>query len=191
MDQAKYGQTPIQNVAAEYGLTSPTNIDLPDEATGRVDSPEVRKQLHAEDPKAFPQRDWYTGDNIEMAFGQGSTSLTPIALANAYATFANGGTRYAPEVAAAVVTPEGKVVVRYTPRVLGHVNLPASVRDPILQGLSGVVQSPNGTGYCHLPGVLPPLSRHLPDRRQDRYGEQRRQRGAKLPVRGLWADHAP
>ena len=31
--QAKYGQTPIQNVAADYGLTEPTNIDLPDEAT--------------------------------------------------------------------------------------------------------------------------------------------------------------
>ncbi|HEY1761959.1 MAG TPA: penicillin-binding protein 2 [Acidimicrobiales bacterium] len=145
--QSKYGQTPIQNVASEYGLTQPTNIDLPDEATSRVDSPEVRKQLHAEDPTAFPHTTWYTGDNIEMAFGQGSTSLTPIALANAYATFANGGTRYAPEVAAAILNPHGAVIQRYTPRVLGHVSLPASVRDPILEGLSGVVQSPKGTGY--------------------------------------------
>jgi penicillin-binding protein 2 len=145
--QAKYGQTPIQNVAADYGLTQPTNIDLPDEATSRVDSPGVRKELHAEDPSAFPHETWYTGDNIEMAFGQGSTSLSPIALANAYATFANGGTRYAPEVAAAILNPHGDVVQRYTPRVLGHVSLPASVRDPILAGLSGVVQSPKGTGY--------------------------------------------
>jgi penicillin-binding protein 2 len=145
--QAKYGQTPIQNVATEYGLTQPTNIDLPDEVTSRVDSPEVRKELHAEDPAAFPHTTWYTGDNIEMAFGQGSTSLTPIALANAYATFANGGTRYAPEVAAAILSPHGDVIQRYTPRVLGHVSLPASVRDPILQGLSGVVQNPKGTGY--------------------------------------------
>jgi penicillin-binding protein 2 len=145
--QAKYGQTPIQNVAAEYGLTQPTNIDLPDEATSRVDSPEVRKELHAENPAAFPHTTWYTGDNIEMAFGQGSTSLTPIALANAYATFANGGTRYAPEVAAAILNPHDDVIQRYTPRVLGHVSLPASVRDPILEGLSGVVQSPKGTGY--------------------------------------------
>ncbi|MGA7835324.1 MAG: penicillin-binding protein 2 [Acidimicrobiales bacterium] len=146
-DQARYGLTPIQNVAAEYGLTEPTNVDLPNEATSRVDSPEVRKQLHAEDPSAFPYVTWYTGDNIEMAFGQGTTALTPLALANAYATFANGGTRYAPEVAAAIISPHGQIVVRYTPRVIGHVNLPASVRDPILQGLSGVVQSPKGTGY--------------------------------------------
>ncbi len=146
-DQAQYGQTPIQNVAAGYGLTETTNIDLPDEAQGRVDSPEVRKELHAEDPQAFPTVSWYTGDNIEMAFGQGTTALTPLALANAYATFANGGTRYAPEVAAAIMSPHGKVVIRYQPRVLGHVNLPASVRDPILQGLTGVVSSPRGTGY--------------------------------------------
>jgi penicillin-binding protein 2 len=82
-----------------------------------------------------------------MAFGQGTTAITPIALANAYATFANGGTRYAPEVAAAILNPHGQVVVRYTPHVIGHVNLPASVRDPILDGLSGVVQDTDGTGY--------------------------------------------
>jgi penicillin-binding protein 2 len=144
---SKYGLTPIQNVAAEYGLTQTTNIDLPDEVSGRVDSPQVRKQLHAQDPTAFPTVSWYTGDNVEMAFGQGTTALTPIALANAYATFANGGTRYAPEVAAAVLSPHGKVVIRYTPRVLGHVSLPSSVRTPILQGLTGVVDSPRGTGY--------------------------------------------
>jgi penicillin-binding protein 2 len=144
---ARYGKDPIQNVAADYGLTQDTNIDLPDEVSGRVDSLQVRQQLHAEAPAAFPSATWYTGDNIEMAFGQGDTALTPIALANAYATFANGGTRYAPEVAAAIVDPHGKVVIRYSPRVLGHVSLPASVRDPILQGLIGVVNSPSGTGY--------------------------------------------
>lgn len=145
--QAKYGETPIQNVAHQYGLDQYTNIDLPNEVEGRVDSPLVRIALHKAAPKAFPNDTWYTGDNIEMAFGQGSTAITPIALADAYATFANGGTRYEPEVAAAVVSPTGKVVVRYGPRVLGHVSLPASVRDPILQGLEGVVQNPSGTAY--------------------------------------------
>ena len=146
--QAKYGQTPIQNVAREYGLDQYTDIDLPDEVEGRVDSPEVRKELHAEAPKSFPNVSWYTGDNIEMAFGQGTTALTPIALANAYATFANGGTRYAPEVAAAIVNAHGQTVLHYGPRVLGHVSLPASVRNPILQGLEGVVMSPAGTAYA-------------------------------------------
>ena len=45
-----------------------------------------------------------------MAFGQGGTVLTPLGLANAYATFANGGKRFTPEVAAAVVSSKGKLV---------------------------------------------------------------------------------
>ena len=145
--QGKYGETPIQNVAHQYGLDQLTNIDLPGEFSGRVDSPIVRLQLHKANPTAFPNYHWYTGDNIEMAFGQGSTVVTPLELATAYATFANGGTRYAPQVAAAIVSPSGQVVERYQPRVLGHVSLPPSVRDPILAGLEGVVQSPSGTAY--------------------------------------------
>ncbi len=145
--QARYGETPIQNVAHEYGLDQYSNIDLPDEVQGRVDSPTVRLALHKMAPKVFPYYQWYTGDNIEMAFGQGATAITPIGQADAYATFANGGHRYEPEVAAAVVSPTGKLVLRYAPRVLGHVSLPASVRGPILAGLEGVVQNPHGTAY--------------------------------------------
>jgi penicillin-binding protein 2 len=143
----RYGLTPIQDVATKYGLNSFTNIDLPNEAVGRVDSPTVRKALHAAAPKAFPNVNWYTGDNIEMAFGQGSTALTPIAMADAYATFANGGTLYSPEVAAAIVNAHGTVLERYGPRVLGHISLPRAVRDPILLGLTGVVSDPRGTAY--------------------------------------------
>ncbi len=145
--RGKYGDTPIQDVAHQYGLDQYSNVDLPNEVVGRVDSLAVRRILHAEAPQAFPHVTWFTGDNIEMAFGQGTTALTPIALANAYATFANGGTRYTPEVAAAVLNPHGKVVERYLPRVAGHVSLPAGVRGPILAGLEGVVDSPSGTGY--------------------------------------------
>jgi penicillin-binding protein 2 len=152
-NQTKYGQTPIQNVAHRYGLDQYTNVDLPNETEGRVDSPAVRRILHAESPTNFPNVAWYTGDNIEMAFGQGTTAVTPIEMANAYATFANGGTRYEPEVAAAIINAHNKVVVRYQPHVLGHVNLPASIRDPILQGLEGVVESSRGTAngtFAHI-----------------------------------------
>jgi penicillin-binding protein 2 len=88
-----------------------------------------------------------------MAFGQGATALTPIEQAVAYATFANGGTRYAPEVASEVVNPTtGKVVETIAPKVTGHVNLPASVSGPILQGLEGVISNPKGTAYADFQG---------------------------------------
>jgi len=146
--QGRYGKTPIQNVAAHYGLGDYTQIDLPYENVGRVDSPTVRIALHDAKPKAFPYYQWYTGDNVEMAFGQGATAVTPIEMATAYATFANGGKRYAPQVAAGVVSPTGKVVLQYQPRLLDHVSLPGRVRIPILQGLEGVVNNPTGTAYA-------------------------------------------
>jgi penicillin-binding protein 2 len=143
----RYGTTAIQDVAAKYGLGMYSLIDLPYESVGRVDSPTVRLALHAAAPKAFPNYQWYTGDNVEMAFGQGSTAVTPISMLDAYATFANGGTRYAPQIAAGIVNPNGRVALRYGSRVLGHVSLPPAVRDPILQGLIGVVNSTSGTAY--------------------------------------------
>jgi penicillin-binding protein 2 len=142
-----YGLQPVENVAAEYGYGQPTGIDLPEQSLARVDSPEERITLHKENPIAFPYDNWTTGDNLEMAFGQGETIITPLEQAVAYATFANGGTRYAPEVAAGVLSPTGKLVKRYAPRVMGHVTLPPDVYQPILAGLEGVVDDPNGTGY--------------------------------------------
>ncbi|OYV23757.1 MAG: hypothetical protein B7W95_00965, partial [Acidimicrobiales bacterium 20-64-4] len=62
--QGWYGETPIQNVAHQYGLDQLTNIDLPGEFAGRVDSPVVRLQLHQANPTAFPNYHWYTGDNL-------------------------------------------------------------------------------------------------------------------------------
>jgi penicillin-binding protein 2 len=120
---------------------------MPNESSSSVDSPTIRKRLHDLYPKAFPNAQWYTGDNLEMAFGQGGTQVTPIGLANAFATFANGGTRYQPEVAAGVVGPDGSVIQRYAPRGLGAVPLTPQIRNPILQGLIGVVNDPSGTAY--------------------------------------------
>jgi len=149
VQQSKYGATPIQNVAGQYGLGETTGIDLPDEAAGRVDSQAVRKALHKQSPTGFPNTNWYEGDNIEMAFGQGGSVITPIQEAVAYATFANGGTRYQPQIAAAIVDPAtDKVVKRFTPKVTGHVELPPAIYDPILQGLAGVVSNVAGTAYA-------------------------------------------
>jgi penicillin-binding protein 2 len=151
--RSTYGDTPIQNVAALYGEGELTGIDLPNEVMGRVDSQAEREKLHAEAPAAFPNTSWYTGDNIEMAFGQGGTALTPIEQAVAYATFANGGTRYAPQVVSEIVSPTtGKLIKLFTPDVTGHVSLPPSVSGPILQGLEGVISNKTGTAYADFEG---------------------------------------
>ncbi len=147
-DRSRYGVTPIQDEAHLYGLGVPSGIDLPQDEVqnGWVDSQQVRRLLHKQAPEVYADT-WYLGDNVEMAFGQGETVVTPIQLATAYATFANGGTRYAPELAASVISPTGKVLKRFAPRVVAHVTMSALTRQTILTGLEGVVQSPLGTAY--------------------------------------------
>jgi penicillin-binding protein 2 len=74
--------------------------------------------------------------------------LTPIEQAIAYATFANGGTRYAPQVASEIVNPmTGKVVHKFEPNAIGHVAISPTNYSAILQGLEGVISNQNGTAY--------------------------------------------
>jgi penicillin-binding protein 2 len=148
------GDTPIQNQATAYGEGTITGIDLPGEAQGRLDGYLTRAKLHAEAPKAFPYAaSWFTGDNVEMAFGQGETVLTPIEQAVAYSTFANGGTRYAPQVANEVVDPlTGKVIKKLAPQVTGRVAISPANYSAMLQGFEGVISNPNGTAYGDFQG---------------------------------------
>jgi len=150
-DQKQFGATPIQNEAAKYGLGVSSGIDLPNVSNGQVDSLKLREQLYRDDPKVFAPPTWYPADNVEMAFGQGETLLTPLAIADAYATFANGGTRYAPEMAGAFVSPTDKVTY-VKPKVTGHVAMSSSTYQAILTGLEGVTQDTKGTAYTAFQG---------------------------------------
>jgi penicillin-binding protein 2 len=165
-DRFYYSSNPdgIQKMAAEYGLGQMTGIDLPGEDTGQVDSASLRAGQHKENPTAFPYPSYQVGDNIETAFGQGETLVTPIQQAVAYATFANGGTRYQPELAAAIVSPTGKVVTEFKPKVTGTVSLPPSAYQPMLEGFEGVVSDKSGTAYvpfqedAHFPMTSYPIA---------------------------------
>lgn len=142
------GTMPIQDEARAFGLDQRTGIPLSGEAPGRVSDPDRRKQDHAAHPGAFPEANWFAGDNANLAIGQGETLVSPLQLASAYATFANGGTVYQPRIALKQVrSPDGTTEAIINPTVRSHVDLPPTVRQPILQGLQGVVGDPTGTAY--------------------------------------------
>ena len=153
VQQPKYGPTPIQDTASLYGLGAPTGIDLPGETAGIVDSLASRKFLHDHYPSAFPNPPtWYAGDQVQLAFGQGQTLVTPLQLTNAYATLANGGTRYTPKMGVKILNPStclpdsGYANLTKT-QVAGHVSYSPGTWQVLLQSFSDVIQSPNGTGY--------------------------------------------
>jgi penicillin-binding protein 2 len=150
-ERSRFGDG-MQGTARQFGFGSKTGIPLPTEKAGRVPDPETKRELHERYPEAFPEGRWFTGDSINMAIGQGEVVVTPMQLANAYASFANGGAVYQPRIAARVLDAHGKEVRQLAPNQIGSVDLPPSVRDPILQGLRGVVAREEGTAYAAFAG---------------------------------------
>jgi penicillin-binding protein 2 len=71
--------------------------------------------------------------------------VTPLQLVNAYATFANGGTVWVPRVGEAVKDQTGNKLRDIPPQSLRKLDIPPEVRDPIMQGLTGVVTDGRGT----------------------------------------------
>ena len=147
INRATFGETAIQDVAAQLGFGEQTGVPLPSESKARLSTPERRAQMHEENPTAFPSGKWFTGDNVSLAIGQGELTVTPIQLANAYATYANNGTRFSPNIALRVQDQDGDLVRDITPRVVDRIEIPPAARDVIMSGFAGAVADPEGTAY--------------------------------------------
>jgi penicillin-binding protein 2 len=126
-----------------FGKTS--GIALPNEASGRVPDAAWKAKVHAENPQAFPYADWLPGDNIQAGIGQNGVLVTPLQLANAYATFANGGILREPRLATEVDDANHRKLRDLQPITAAQVNLPGSWRDAMLTGFTGVAEDPKGT----------------------------------------------
>ncbi len=139
----------IQQVAGELGFGAATGFEL-GEARGRVPGP-VWKQAFAD--ANYPTADqkhengaWYPGDNVNLAVGQGDLVVTPLQLANAYAAFANGGTLWQPHIERKVTRPNGSVVKVVEPHALRKVAIDPALRDRMLAGFEGAVDSADPPG---------------------------------------------
>ncbi|MGH9231713.1 MAG: penicillin-binding protein 2 [Acidimicrobiales bacterium] len=130
------GEEALQTHLRPWGLGDGTGVALTSEASGRVPTPAWKRE-YAERVDGDP--DWRTGDSVNMGIGQGDVLVTPLQLANGYATFANGGTRYVPKVAIrAQAYQTDRVTQKFEPEVAEKVPLPPHVRQPLYDGLVGV-----------------------------------------------------
>ncbi len=88
----------MQDTARAFGLGSTSGIPIAGEQSGLIIDPQTKQRLHEQNPEGFPYSDWFPGDDIQGAIGQNIILVTPLQLANVYATFANGGTVYEPQL---------------------------------------------------------------------------------------------
>ena len=89
-DTVGLGVERIAQYANRFGFGKETGIDLPNEATGFVPTKDWKL-------KAKGER-WYVGDTYHLAIGQGDFLTTPLQMAVATATVANGGMIIQPHV---------------------------------------------------------------------------------------------
>jgi penicillin-binding protein 2 len=133
----------MHDFLVQFGLGSPTGIDVLGERDGLVPSRAWKK-------KAFKTRAlqvWFPGETVIAGIGQGYMLATPLQLAHAAATIATRGKRFAPRLVRAVRSSTTGQVREIPPRELPEVK----VKDPtswdvIIGGMVGVM-SPGGTAY--------------------------------------------
>ena len=134
----------------DFGFGMPTGVPYPTESGGVL----------------RPPRAWSSQSANSMAMGY-EIAVTPLQLAVAYATFANGGKLIEPALVKQVTSPDGEVLYRHTPRVVRQVmsdTVAARVRHMLLdvvdEGtalqaaldnylLAGKTGTPRGTVHGH------------------------------------------
>ena len=130
------GINKIDYFADHLGLGHRTGIDLPDEDSGLIPSPSwVRRVFH---------RQWWPGETISVAIGQGAVQVTPLQVAYAIGGIATGGDFARPHLASRQelenlgVDPQGPSTIRFP--------LHESTVQAVTDGMWGVVNEDGGTG---------------------------------------------
>ena len=148
-------QWAIQDMARLLGFASQSGVQLPFEKSGRIGGEDLKRRLFEANPEIYnpygESSQWLPGDNINTGIGQGFVSVTPVQLANAYATFANGGTLFSPNIVERVVSRSaeqfGESVIEFNPRIQRIVEFPEG-SGVVREGLHGVAsKSRRGTAW--------------------------------------------
>jgi len=133
----------LQDFARTMGLGSKLGIDLSGEVSGRVPDIAWKKAFN----KNYPEyQQWLPGDTVNMAIGQGDLLVTPLQLASAYATLANGGRVLRPHVLDAVLGPDGTASVVTSVTVVSDPKLSASNMATLRRALVGATTVGTGRG---------------------------------------------
>ena len=141
------GGQPLQKWARRMGLGHRTGVDVPGEFGGTVPDRAWRDALNRKEaacrkrehrPCGYADgtnRPWTVGDEVGLAIGQGDVQATPLQMAVAYSTLANGNHRVRPHLGAAVEDAGGRLLQRIEPGSSTPLRIDPVYRDVILNGL--------------------------------------------------------
>ena len=165
----------IQDWARRLGIGRKTGIDIPGEFPGLVPDAKWRdagydkylkcaKKAHVSvgTQQALYacggiERSWTAGDNVNLAVGQGDLQATPLQLAEAYSTIANGGRVVRPHLGQAVEDGQGRLVEEIRKPTRRRVEFSATNRATIMEGLHAAATQSGGTSADVFKGFPYPI----------------------------------
>ena len=135
----------IHEYLSRFGFGKKTGIDLEGEKSGLLPSQEWKQ-------KRFKQK-WFTGDTVSVGIGQGYSLVTPLQLAAATATLANGGIGYKPHLVREVESSVTHQKRKLENKPEYDVEIPAADLDLVKRAMTAVTQ-PGGTAVSASAGAL-------------------------------------
>lgn len=134
----------VARYADMLGMGRPTGVGINNEKGALNPSSDWKKRRFAGQPS---RQNWSQGDTANAVIGQGNTLATPMQLARMVAALANGGTVMQPLLVDRIVGPDGEVVQRGEPSVVGYLDLAPESLKAIQRGMFAVVDKPGGTAH--------------------------------------------
>lgn len=127
--------------ARNFGLGAVTGVDIPGERPGFLPSKAWKEQTKNEP--------WYIGDTYHFAIGQGDLLVTPLQMAAAASTLANGGTLYKPHLAKVFQVGNGTEARTVAPSIIREkaagtdalTTVRAAMRSAVINGSARRLQS--------------------------------------------------
>lgn len=139
----------IDRYGKMFGLGSKTGIELDNEVSGILSSPEAKQKIKKLYAKIYPNykydANWYLGNTVTTAIGQDLNVFTPVQMANYVSTVANGGTRYQLHLIKEVISPDGRIIMQNKPKVMNKINIRPENLAAVFRGM-GKVTEDGGTG---------------------------------------------
>ena len=156
VDPALKGKSTLKDDLERFGFGQETGVQLPFEWPGRIPDDAIKDELVKNGVLGKNELGrLLVGDNVQVAIGQGLMAATPLQLANAYSTIANGGFLYQPTVVKAIFEPlvpdlspgvadlSKAVLFRSfeSPKYKDQLEMPFEIRQPIIDGLTRVTNA--------------------------------------------------
>jgi penicillin-binding protein 2 len=129
----------IAEMGTALGLGSPTGIGVVAEVPGVMPSTDYHNR---KTPGGYMK-----GMALNSAIGQGDDNVTPLQLAMLYASLANGGNVYQPQVVRRVESVDGRPIEEFGPKLVRKVEIAPEHHKIVIDALAAVVNEPGGTAY--------------------------------------------